>query len=85
MYLIAVEGGDGSGKGEAVRILKEVASDFPFPAVTPTHEPRRSSPIGSLALTAVKEGGQTPLQEAALFAADVLLRARRVSVEASGT
>jgi len=72
MYLIAVEGGDGSGKGEAVRILKEVASDFPFPAVSMTHEPRRSSPIGSLALAAVKEGGQTPLQEAALFAADRL-------------
>ena len=72
MYLVAVEGGDGSGKGEAVRILKEIAEEFPFPAVCLTHEPRRTSPIGKLALQAVKEGGQTPLQEAALFAADRL-------------
>jgi len=72
MYLISVEGGDGSGKGEAVRILKEVASDFPFPAVNITHEPRRSSPIGKMALAAVKEGDKSPLQEAALFAADRL-------------
>lgn len=72
MYLVAVEGGDGSGKGEAVRILKEIAEEFPFPVVCTTHEPRRTSPIGKLALDSVKEGGQTPLQEAALFAADRL-------------
>ncbi len=55
MYLVAVEGGDGSGKGEAVRILKGIAEEFPFPAVCTTHEPRRGSPIGKLALQAVKE------------------------------
>ncbi len=49
MYLVAVEGGDGSGKGEAVRILKEIAEEFPFPEVCLTHEPRRTSPIGKLA------------------------------------
>ena len=72
MYLITVEGGDGSGKGEAARILKEIVSDFPFPAVVMTHEPRRNSPIGLLALESVKKGDKSPLQEAALFAADRL-------------
>ncbi|MEO2121319.1 MAG: hypothetical protein ABGX44_05845, partial [Candidatus Poseidoniia archaeon] len=70
--MISVEGGDGSGKGEAARILKEIVSDFPFPAVVMTHEPRRTSPIGMLALESVKKGDKTPLQEAALFAADRL-------------
>lgn len=70
MYLITVEGGDGSGKGEAVRILKKVAEDFPFPKVSVTHEPRRNSDIGSLAMKAVQSGDRTPLEEAGLFAAD---------------
>ena len=39
MYLISVEGGDGSGKGEAARILGELLSEFPFPDVVMTHEP----------------------------------------------
>ena len=30
MYLITVEGGDGSGKGEAVRILTELLAYYPF-------------------------------------------------------
>ena len=30
MYLITVEGGDGSGKGEAVRILSELLRTTPF-------------------------------------------------------
>ena len=42
MYLISVEGGDGSGKGEAARILGELLSEFPFPDVVMTHEPRRT-------------------------------------------
>ena len=31
MYLITVEGGDGSGKGEAVRILANLANRMAFP------------------------------------------------------
>ena len=48
MYLISVEGGDGSGKGEAARILGELLSEFPFPDVVMTHEPRRHSELGKL-------------------------------------
>ena len=31
MYLISVEGGDGSGKGEAARIIGGITHQFPFP------------------------------------------------------
>ena len=72
MYLITVEGGDGSGKGEAVRILTELLAYYPFNEVHRTHEPRRHSDLGKLALEAVKVGDKTPLQEAGLFAADRL-------------
>ena len=72
MYLITVEGGDGSGKGEAVRILTELLTYYPFNEVHRTHEPRRHSDLGKLALEAVKVGDKTPLQEAGLFAADRL-------------
>ncbi|MEK9650596.1 MAG: dTMP kinase [Poseidonia sp.] len=72
MYLISVEGGDGSGKGEAARILGELLSEFPFPEVVMTHEPRRHSELGKLALSSVKLGDKTPLEEAGLFAADRL-------------
>tara|TARA_B100001996_G_scaffold286799_1_gene227029 strand:+ start:915 stop:2288 length:1374 start_codon:yes stop_codon:yes gene_type:complete len=70
MYLIAVEGGDGSGKGEAVRILASLAQRFTFPRVHLTHEPRRHSELGKLALSAVSKGDHSPLEEAGLFAAD---------------
>jgi len=72
MYLISVEGGDGSGKGEAARLLLELAAEFPFPEIHATHEPRRHSELGKLALTSVKLGDKTPLEEAGLFAADRL-------------
>lgn len=72
MYLISVEGGDGSGKGEAARILGELLGEFPFPEVIMTHEPRRHSELGKLALQSVKLGNKTPLEEAGLFAADRL-------------
>lgn len=72
MYLISVEGGDGSGKGEAARILGELLNEFPFPHVVMTHEPRRHSELGKLALSSVKLGNKTPLEEAGLFAADRL-------------
>ena len=72
MYFISVEGGDGSGKGEAARLLLELAAEFPFPEIHATHEPRRHSELGKLALTSVKLGDKTPLEEAGLFAADRL-------------
>ena len=72
MYLISVEGGDGSGKGAAARLLLELAAEFPFPEIHATHEPRRHSELGKLALTSVKLGDKTPLEEAGLFAADRL-------------
>ena len=70
MYLISVEGGDGSGKGEAVRLLSEIAATFPFPKIHVTHEPRRHSKLGKIALDAVKKESLSPLREAGLFAAD---------------
>ena len=72
MYLVTVEGGDGSGKGEAARILGELLQEFPFNEVIMTHEPRRHSELGKLALASVKLGNRTPLEEAGLFAADRL-------------
>ncbi len=72
MYLISIEGGDGSGKGEAARIIMELVNQYPFPQVHSTHEPRRHSELGKLALESVKKGNKTPLQEAGLFAADRL-------------
>ena len=71
MYLITVEGGDGSGKGEAGRMLRRIASDeFAFSGVHLTHEPRRHSKLGMLAINAVRVGDHTPMEEAGLFAAD---------------
>ena len=71
MYLITVEGGDGSGKGEAVRMLRKMASEeFAFSGVHLTHEPRRHSRLGMLAIKAVRVGDHTPMEEAGLFAAD---------------
>ena len=70
MYLICVEGGDGSGKGEAARILGELLNEFPFPEVVMTHEPRRHSELGTLALQSVNLGNKPPLAETGLFAVD---------------
>lgn len=70
MYLISVEGGDGSGKGEAVRLLTEILASYPFSEVCATHEPRRHSDAGQRALAAVQRGDLTPAEEAALFAED---------------
>ena len=64
MYLITVEGGDGSGKGEAVRILANLANRMAFPKVHVTHEPRRHSQLGKIALSAVSKGNHTALEEA---------------------
>jgi len=72
VYLISVEGGDGSGKGEAVRLLNEILGKYPFAEVCSTHEPRRHSDAGRRALEAVQRGDMTPAEEAALFAEDRL-------------
>ena len=42
MYLITVEGGDGSGKGLATKIISEVLErEFSFTSVEITGEPRK--------------------------------------------
>ena len=41
MYLISVEGGDGSGKGLATKIVAEILEkEFTFTSVEKTGEPR---------------------------------------------
>lgn len=72
MYLVAVEGGDGAGKGEAVRILTRIFRKMAFPGIIKTHQPRRTSTFGKLAMDAVRQGDRTPIEEAGLFAADRL-------------
>ena len=53
---------------EKLPILGELLNEFPFPHVVMTHEPRRHSELGKLALSSVKLGNKTPLEEAGLFA-----------------
>ena len=56
MYLITIEGGDGSGKGLASRIICELLErDGSFTSVDLTAEPRRKHPLGRAAIDAVKE------------------------------
>ena len=55
MYLISVEGGDGSGKGLATKIVGEILEkEFTFTSVEKTGEPRRDHPLGRLAIDSVK-------------------------------
>ena len=50
MYLITIEGGDGSGKGLASRIISELLErDGSFTSVELTAEPRRRHPLGRAA------------------------------------
>ncbi|SUZ60293.1 uncharacterized protein METZ01_LOCUS13147, partial [marine metagenome] len=71
VYLITIEGGDGSGKGLATKVISEVlAREFSFTSVEVTGEPRREHPLGRLAIEAVRKQTMTPEQEAGLFAAD---------------
>ena len=73
MFLFSIEGGDGSGKGLATKIVSEVLeSDFCFTSVESTGEPRRNHPLGRLAIDSVREKSMSPEQEAGLFAADRL-------------
>ena len=71
MYLITIEGGDGSGKGLATKVVAEVLErEFCFTSVEVTGEPRRDHPLGRLAIDSVRQQTHTPEQEAGLFAAD---------------
>lgn len=71
MYLITIEGGDGSGKGLATKIVSEVLQkEFSFTSVEVTGEPRREHPLGRLAIDAVRKRKMPPEEEAGLFAAD---------------
>ena len=73
MYLITIEGGDGSGKGLASRIICDLLEkDGSFTSVELTAEPRRRHPLGRAAIDAVKEKKHTPEHEAKLFALDRL-------------
>ena len=47
-----------------------IAKQTSIPKVHVTHEPRRHSKLGKIALSAVSKGTHTPLEEAGLFAAD---------------
>ena len=71
MYLITVEGGDGSGKGLATKMISEILQkEFTFSGVDVTAEPRRDAELGLLAVEAVRTGDAGPTREAVYFAAD---------------
>ena len=71
MYLITVEGGDGSGKGLATKMIAEILQqEFTFSGVDVTAEPRRDAELGLLAVEAVRTGEAGPTREAVYFAAD---------------
>ena len=73
MFLFTIEGGDGSGKGLATKIVSDILeSEFSFLSVDATGEPRRSHPLGKLAIDSVREKSMSPDEEAGLFAADRL-------------
>lgn len=73
MYLITIEGGDGSGKGIATKMLAEILeNEFTFSDIWVTGEPRRDHQLGKLAVEAVRTGEAGPVKEASLFAADRL-------------
>ena len=71
MYLITIEGGDGSGKGLATQMIAEILQqEFTFSGVDVTAEPRRDAELGLLAVEAVRTGEAGPVREAVYFAAD---------------
>ncbi len=73
MFLISVEGGDGSGKGLAAKIIRDfLANEYSFTSVESTWEPRRQHPLGRLAIDSVRKKSLSPEREAGLFAADRL-------------
>ena len=73
MFLISVEGGDGSGKGLAAKIIRNfLQEEYSFTSVESTWEPRRQHPLGRLAIDSVRKKTLSPEREAGLFAADRL-------------
>ena len=71
MYLITVEGGDGSGKGLATQMISEILQqEFTFAGIDVTAEPRRNAELGLMAVEAVRTGEAGPVREAVYFAAD---------------
>ena len=73
MYLITIEGGDGSGKGLAATVVSEVLSkERGCSSVEVTAEPRRRHPLGRAAINAVREKRHSSQHEAKLFALDRL-------------
>ena len=71
MYLITIEGGDGSGTGLAPKGGAEVLEkEFCFTSVEIPGEPRRDHPLGRLAIDSVRQNTHTPEEEAGFFAAD---------------
>jgi dTMP kinase len=71
MYLITVEGGDGSGKGLATKMIAEILQqEFTFAGIDVTAEPRRDAELGLMAVEAVRTGEAGPTREAVYFAAD---------------
>ncbi|MCH2636989.1 MAG: dTMP kinase [Candidatus Thalassarchaeum sp.] len=71
MYLITVEGGDGSGKGLATQMISEILQqEFTFAGIDVTAEPRRNAELGLMAVEAVRTGAAGPVREAVYFAAD---------------
>ena len=71
MYLITVEGGDGSGKGLATKMIAEILQqEFTVAGIDVTAEPRRDAEFGLMAVEAVRTGEAGPTREAVYFAAD---------------
>ena len=63
MYLFSIEGGDGSGKGLATQIVREILqSEFCFKSVEITAEPRRDHALGRLAIESVRRQTLSPEQ-----------------------
>ena len=73
MYLITIEGGDGTPKVlETTLIINIINKEPGFNSVELTAEPRRRHPLGRAAIDAVREKRHPPEHEAKLFALDRL-------------
>ncbi len=73
MYLIAIEGPDGSGKGAASRIVNDtIRAEFTATGTWLTAEPRKHAPLGKMAIESVRDEGTLPIEQATFFAADRL-------------
>ena len=73
MYLIAIEGPDGSGQGAASRIVNDtIRAEFTATGTWLTAEPRKHAPLGKMAIESVRDEGTLPIEQATFFAADRL-------------